>query len=155
MAVDQTIFFPAFANISIFKNIYMFIYLFIYMASLNQNSSLIFPLSLRVTPFPISTIIPYYVAVSCVSCSCYGTMHKLQCAFPISFRIYGDVAWRSPTDFRFSWWTVGTVTTLRNGLSEARIPAGGKDFYFLQMVQDGSGANPASCLTGTGALCRL
>ena len=111
---------------------YIYIYIYIYMASLNHNSSLIFPLSLHVTPLPISTIIPCNVAVSCFSCSCYWMMHKLQCAFPSPFTIYGVVAWRSSTDFRSSLWTVAIVTTLRNIRSEARIPAGATIFIFFK-----------------------
>ena len=44
--------------------------------------------------------------------------------------------------------TVSTVTRLRTGLSEIRIPVGTRDFRLLQNVLTGFGAHSASMSTG-------
>ena len=49
---------------------------------------------------------------------------------------------------------VDIVTGLRAGQSEVGISAEARYFYFLQIVQTGSGAHPHSCSMGTGVLSR-
>jgi len=75
------------------------------------------------------------------------TEYRKKYSWP-ALKYYPDICTRSRER------TISIVTRPRTGGSGVRMPVKAKDFYFLQKVQIGSGAQEASYLMGTGVLPR-